>query len=189
MSSLIPGNHKHLSLDDRSYIEQGLNDGKSFRAISKYLCKDPSTISDKVFKKRIPNTWNKGSFNNPYNFCIHRFRCQKTNACKKSPFCDSFCRYYHVCNKVCDSFEPELCHINKAPFVCNGCDKLRNKCSISLKYEYNVKATHRMYSERLVSARQGICLTQKELHAIDAVVTPLIHQGLTHICLSPAIRN
>lgn len=90
MSSLIPGNHKHLSLDDRSYIEQALNDGKSFRAISKYLCKDPSTISDEVFKNRIPNTWNKGSFNNPYNFCIHRFRCRKTNACKKSPFAIPF---------------------------------------------------------------------------------------------------
>lgn len=36
-----------------------------------------------------------------------------------------------------------------------------------------------MYSERLVSARQGIGLTQKELHAIDAVVTPLIHQELS----------
>lgn len=36
-----------------------------------------------------------------------------------------------------------------------------------------------MYSERLVSARQGIGLTKKELHAIDAVVTPLIHQGLS----------
>lgn len=75
MSKLIPGNHKHLTLDDRTFIEQSLNEGKSFREISKYLCKDPSTISDEVFKNRIANTWNRGSFNNPHNFCVHRFRC------------------------------------------------------------------------------------------------------------------
>lgn len=34
-----------------------------------------------------------------------------------------------------------------------------------------------MYSERLVSARTGICLSKKELHAIDAVDKPLIMQG------------
>lgn len=79
MSKLIPGNHKHLTLEDRIYIEQSLDEKKSFRAISKYLCKDPSTISDEVFRNRIPNAWNKGSFNNPPNFCIHRFRCRKTN--------------------------------------------------------------------------------------------------------------
>lgn len=34
-----------------------------------------------------------------------------------------------------------------------------------------------MYSERLFSASQNIGLTKKELLAIDAVVTLLIHQG------------
>lgn len=178
MSKLIPGNHKHLTLEDRSFIEQSLNETKSFREISKYLCKDPSTISDEVFKNRIANTWNKGSFNNPYNFCIHRFRCRKTNACKKLFLCDTPCRSCHICNRVCDSFELEQCRrICKAPFVCNGCDKPRNKCPISVKYDYNAIAAQRMYSERLVSAREGINLSKKELHAIDAVVKPLIVQG------------
>ena len=45
MSNLIPGNHKHLTLADRQYIEQSLNERKSFREIARYLCKDPSTIS------------------------------------------------------------------------------------------------------------------------------------------------
>jgi len=48
MSHLIPGNHKHLTLDDRIYIENSLDEGKSFREIAKYLCKDPSTISKDV---------------------------------------------------------------------------------------------------------------------------------------------
>ena len=66
MSNLIPGNHKHLTLEDRQFIEQSLNSQLSFREIAKYLCKDPSTISKEVLRHRIVNTWNRGSFNNPY---------------------------------------------------------------------------------------------------------------------------
>ncbi len=179
MSKLIPGNYKHLTLDDRIYIEESLNEGESFREISKYLCKDPSTISSEVQKNRICNTWNRGSFTNPYNFCVHRFHCKKTNVCKKlTDICDTHCRSCHICNKTCDSFEKEECkRIVKAPFVCNGCDKPRNKCPISTKYDYDAKAAHRMYTERLTASRQGINLTKKELHSLDQVVKPLIEQG------------
>ncbi len=38
-------------------------------------------------------------------------------------------------------------------------------------------AAHRMYCEWLVSAREGIGLSRKELHSLDAVVKPLIMQG------------
>lgn len=178
MSKLIPGNHKHLTLNDRTFIEQSLNEGKSFREISKYLCKDPSTISDEVFKNRIANTWNRGSFNNPHNFCVHRFRCRKTNACRKLIPCDTLCRSCSVCNRICSDFDLEHCRrIQKAPFVCNGCLQQRNKCPISTKYDYNAIAAHRLYSERLSASRQGISLSRKELHTLDSVVKPLIMQG------------
>lgn len=60
MSNLISGNHKHLTFDNRTYIEEALNGARSFQAISKYLCKDPSAISDEVFKNQIANSWNWG---------------------------------------------------------------------------------------------------------------------------------
>lgn len=178
MSNLIPGNHKHLTLNDRTFIENSLNDGVSFRAIAKYLCKDPSTISKEVWRHRIPNTWNRGSFNNPYNFCIHRFHCRKTNACSKLVICDMKCRSCHKCNNVCGSFEREHClRIEKAPFVCNGCPKPRHKCTIQTKYDYNAKAAQRQYEELLSSSREGVNLTRKEFHEMDRVLTPLIEQG------------
>ena len=178
MSNLIPGNHKHLTLEDRIYIEAGLDEGKSFREIAKYLCKDPSTISKEVWRHRIVNSWNRGSFNNPYNFCIHRYHCKKTNACGKIILCDTRCRSCHRCNSVCPDFERERCsQIEKAPFVCNGCAKPRNKCTIQTKYDYNAKAANRMYEELRSSSRTGINLTKKELHQIDAIVKPLIGQG------------
>ena len=38
MSKIIPGNQKHLSLEDRLFIEQSLNQRLSFKEIAKYLC-------------------------------------------------------------------------------------------------------------------------------------------------------
>ena len=43
MSHLIPGNHRHLTLEDRLYIEESLNESRSFRSIVKFLCKNPAT--------------------------------------------------------------------------------------------------------------------------------------------------
>ena len=44
----IKGDHKHLTLSDRIYIEQALIRGDNFREIAKHLSKSPSTISMEV---------------------------------------------------------------------------------------------------------------------------------------------
>ena len=178
MSKLIPGNQKHLTLEDRRYIERSLNEGKSFKDIAKFLCKDPTTISKEVKLHRTTNTWNKGSFNNPHNFCIHRFRCKKTNVCEKLFICDQKCRSCFKCNQVCKHFEKEQCRrLDKAPFVCNGCEKSLSKCTIPHKYSYDAHFAHRKYLEKLSSSREGINLNKREARALDAVVTPLVNQG------------
>ncbi len=43
-------NQKHLTLEDRSYIEQALNQDMTFKEIAKFLSKDPSTISKEIKK-------------------------------------------------------------------------------------------------------------------------------------------
>lgn len=48
MSKYIPGNQKHLTLEDRIYIENELAKGTSFKNIAAFLCKDPTTISKEV---------------------------------------------------------------------------------------------------------------------------------------------
>lgn len=178
MSKLIPGNHTHLTLKDRQYIEEALNNRISFREISRYLCKDPSTISNEVRKNRFINTYHRGSFINPHNFCVHRFNCKKMNACGKIIICDIYCKSCLKCNAVCPRFEKEECkQIQKAPFVCNGCDKPRHKCSIQTKYDYNAKAADRLYRERLTDSRSGVNLSKGELLKLDSVIKPLILQG------------
>ena len=178
MSKLIPGNQKHLTLDDRLYIEQALNEGKSFKDIAKFLCKDPTTISKEVKLHRMTNTWNKGSFNNPHNFCVHRFHCKKKNVCEKIIICDIKCASCSKCNQVCKRYEKEQCNrLDKAPYVCNGCSKPPNKCTIPHKYDYNAHFAQRKYEELRTSSRAGVNLSKKEALEIDKIVTPLIQQG------------
>ena len=43
MSKYIPGNQKHLTLNDRIYIENELSKGATFKDIAAFLCKDPTT--------------------------------------------------------------------------------------------------------------------------------------------------
>ena len=61
-------NQKHLTLEDRNYIEQALNHGMTFKEIAKFLSKDPTTISKGIKKHRIRKEPNP-SLNNatPYD--------------------------------------------------------------------------------------------------------------------------
>ena len=61
MSKYIPGNQKHLSLEDRKYIERSLNNGSSFKDIARFLCKDPTTISKEVKLHRVSDWYHKAS--------------------------------------------------------------------------------------------------------------------------------
>lgn len=48
MSKYIPGNQKHLTLENRIYIENELSKGTSFKDIAQFLCKNPTTISKEI---------------------------------------------------------------------------------------------------------------------------------------------
>lgn len=178
MSRYIPGNQKHLTLDDRRYIERSLNQGLSFKEIAKYLCKDPTTISKEVRAHRLSDWYHKGTFYNAHNFCIHRYRCRKTNVCRKIILCDVKCASCPTCNQTCPDFVRERCdRLDKAPYVCNGCPKAINHCTIAHKYCYDAKFADRKYRELLTSSRSGISMTKHELRQKDMVISPLISQG------------
>ena len=70
MSKYIPGNQKHLTLDNRIYIENELNKDTSFKDIARFLFKDPTTISKEVKTHRLSDWYHKGTFCKEKNFCI-----------------------------------------------------------------------------------------------------------------------
>ncbi len=178
MSKYIPGNQKHLTLEDRLYIQEQLGNGTTFKDIARFLCKDPSTISKEVRAYRLSEFRRMGIFNNEKNFCVKRYRCKKTNACNKIVLCGVNCTSCPTCNQTCRDFEKEHCKtIEHAPYVCNGCSKLSRSCTIAHKYRYDARFADRKYRERLSASRSGINLTRSELHRKDAVISPLIAQG------------
>ena len=178
MSKYIPGNQKHLTLEDRIYIENELNKGSSFKDIAKFLCKDPTTISKEVKAHRLSDWYHKGTFYNAKNFCIHRYHCKKTNACGKIVLCGVKCASCPTCNQTCKDFEKQRCsRLDKAPYVCNGCPKKINHCTIAHKYTYNARFSERKYREKLSDSRAGINLTKHELCKKDRIISPLIEQG------------
>lgn len=130
MSKYIPGNQKHLTLEDRIFIENSLNQGRSFKDIAKYLGKDPTTISKEVKLCRSSDWYHKGSFYNAKNFCVRRYNCRKVNDYNKILICGIKCTSCPTCNQTCPDFQKEQCsRLYNAPYVCNGCDKKIFHCT------------------------------------------------------------
>jgi IS30 family transposase len=178
MSKLIPGNQKHLTESDRQYIEISLNEGKTFKDIARFLCKDPSTISKEVRLHRIVDIAHRHTFNDNNNHCVKRFTCHKSGICSKIIICEGHCASCIECNQHCKDFVKDTCpRLLKAPYVCNGCSKPIHRCPIPQKYKYSATYAARTYKEVLSESRVGINTTKKELAAIDSTVTPLIEQG------------
>lgn len=178
MSKYIPGNQKHLTIEDRIYIQNELDKGTSFKDIARFLCKDPTTISKEVKARRASDWFHKGTFLNAKNFCTKRFRCKKMNACNKILLCGVKCASCPTCNQTCPDFQKECCSkLDRAPYVCNGCSKKINHCTIAHKYTYNARFADRKYRECLKDSRSGIAMTRQELHKKDKIITPLIDQG------------
>ena len=178
MSKYIPGNQKHLTIEDRIYIQNELDKGTSFKDIARFLCKDPTTISKEVKARRASDWFHKGTFLDAKNFCTKRFRCKKTNACNKILLCGVKCASCPTCNQTCPDFQKERCSkLDRAPYVCNGCSKKFNHCTIAHKYTYNARFADRKYRECLKDSRSGIAMTRQELHKKDKIITPLIDQG------------
>lgn len=132
MSKYILGNQKQFTLEDRKYIEKSLNAALTFKDIAKYLCKDSTTISKEIRLHWLGDWYHKGRFNNAHNFYIHRYHCQKLNACGKIILCGVKCTTCPTCNQTYSDFVKECCNrLDKAPYVCNGCPNAINRCPIA----------------------------------------------------------
>ena len=156
--------NKHLTYEEREFIEIGLSKGRNFTEIAKDLNKNRRTIAREIQKHRFRK--NPSGFNNSKNLCKNRHECKKFD-CSKKEKC----------------YEEETCmKLTGAPYVCNGCEQ-KNKCR-KIKYYYYSKFANDEYSEKLREARYGIDLSKEEAYELDKLITPLIkdkHQSIAHI--------
>ncbi|MBP5183919.1 MAG: IS30 family transposase [Lachnospiraceae bacterium] len=178
MSSLIPGNQKHLTLDNRVFIEKCLDQDMAMKDIAKPLCKDPSTISKEVRKHRTFHPHNDLALKGSANRCVNKKDCSLKKVCPATKLCTGRCASCKKinCNKVCKDFVPDTCsRLLRAPFVCNGCPS-KTGCRKD-KYYYRATTANRDYRTILVESREGINTTEEDLKVLDEIISPLIRQG------------
>lgn len=170
--------NKHLTLDERNFIEQELAKNTTFRDIAIHLDKDPSTISKEIRKHRIRQEGQ--AIHIGFNHCARKYNCHRHNLCKST--CKKECRHCVHCNKVCSDFEDGIClRLKRAPYVCNGCTE-KYGCKLT-KYYYRALSSFKIYKTLLSEARQGINMTELELNNLDKIISPLVKRGqsISHI--------
>ena len=145
---------KHLSLDDRKKIEEGIEKGLRKFEIAKLVNKSPSTITKEI--KRNRKLKPRNMYNAP-NQCIHLKDCR-------------------VCISRCKDYEEKPCY-RRDRFVgaCNNCPKIKN-CKLD-KYFYKAKVANQNYQYTLKDSREGVNLNTSELRNLAHTLAPLIEQG------------
>ena len=109
------------------------------------------------------------------------FSCRKLqkNICGTlASICKRACRFCNHCNSHCPDFTPKSYHctkLDKAPFVCNSCDK-KIQCRLDKAF-YLATTAHRQYRTILVESRTGINISPEDLVVLDELISPFIKQG------------
>lgn len=149
--------NKHLSLEDRHKIENGLNDRLSFKEIGKLIDKDCTSISREVRNHYIVK--NTGCFGKGFNNCSKVRTCVlRGKQCKL--------------NNCVDFVEEKCSLLDKPPYVCNGCKK-RNICTLS-KHFYDSIYAHSEYKDNLSETRSGVIIDKEETDNLNSILVPLI---------------
>lgn len=171
---------KHLTKENREVIEDGIRNGDSARAIAKRIDVSPSTITREVKSNRTLKERKARRGTNLSVRCVNRDGCGACGtACEeclnKLTYCKD-CRL-HSCITTCPDYERKTCPTTKSwPFVCPvGCSK-RAHCGYP-KCSYNATEADEKYRKRLSESRAGIAITEEELSAMDAIISPLVKQG------------
>lgn len=145
--------HTHFTLDDRILIHKLLIQGKSLRAIARELSCSASSVSREIYRNR------------KYVKMYESRKCKNRRICKKG---SAVCR-------LCSDYEEDLCErTQNAPWVCEGCHKLK-QCRLN-RYRYYPEVAHDNYRNRLKEARDDYRIDPHQLEAIDELITPLIKE-------------
>jgi IS30 family transposase len=172
-----------MTLSERVDIEFLLKNGKSFKEIGKALVRDCTTISKEIRSHLVERK--SGGWGQAYNACTLRFNCHKSNLCTNKECLTKKCKYCALCNNFCNSFIEEKCNkLDRPPYVCNGCIKLK-KCTLRKKF-YIARDAQSEYEYIRSESRTGIAITEDELKNLDQLLTPLIKKGqsIHHICVN-----
>ena len=160
-----------------------LESGASFRKIALKLDRDKSTISKEV--KRNSEIRRTGGQGFPFNDCAYKATCDVKQKCKVLNCSRTRCNRCSRCSEGCDDYDKFVCQkLSKPPYVCNKCMK-RGACQLEKKF-YTARHADEKYRLQLRALREGLCISEEELHRLDELISPLLMNGqsIHHICAS-----
>lgn len=174
------GNGRHLTIESREAIEEGLANGDSARTIAKRIGASPSTVTREVKANRTVRE-PKLPYGKQRSWrCAHVADCHRSgSACGGCPSRLTPCRTCKTrdCTRSCPDFELKMCPaVRRWPYVCPpGCPR-RRSCGLP-KCSYRAADAQDSYRLRLASSREGADISPEELAAMDAIVAPLVRRG------------
>jgi hypothetical protein len=146
----------------------------SIKKIAAKIGKHPSTVAREICARSVES--NKGAHGRLTNRRQSRRSCSKRQLCEDKPDCVKRCSACTLCSTVCPEFKEEVCaKLACPPYVCNGCPDER-ACVLRKRY-YLHGLAQKKYRDLLVHTREGANITEEEICALDALVSPLIRQG------------
>lgn len=149
---------KHLTLEDRKAIQDGIENRLSKTAIARSISKDPTTISKEIKKHR--NLKPRNRFNSSV-ICSNFKQCSKP-------------RKY--CSEDCPSYLQQTCSLrDRSIGACNHCPQISH-CRLD-HYFYNALRAHEAYLFHLSDSRQGVNLSESERLLIAQTIAPPLLKG------------
>lgn len=178
---------KHLDLDDRFAIEEGICQGLGASEIGRRIGVSPSTVTREVKANRTSRPCRSRRVK-PARKCGLYDSCRRErDVCgeclqegrpgsrrRSCRMCD-----LAVCCDSCPDFVPRECALLGGwPYVCRCASAERARCDLP-KWRYSARRADEAAAERRSSSRAGVSLGEGELAALLARVGPLIRQGLS----------
>ena len=155
---------KHLTLDQRKAIQDGIENRLSKTAIARLIGKDPSTVAKEIKAHRTLKPRNR--FNSPV-ICANFKSCAKPRK---------------FCSETCPQYKEQSCSLrDRSIGACNHCERIQG-CRLD-HFFYNASRAHEEYLFRLSDSRQGVNLSEPHRILIAQTIKPLLAKGqpLYHI--------
>jgi len=167
--------HPQLTLEKRELIERGLNERKTFTFIANEINTSISTVCREILRNRRCDgaSHSKGAEKTD---CAHLPHCKIKGICDHC-YVNRLCKRCHIpCQHVCSEYESRSCPtVDKAPFVCNSCDRY-GRCT-TVRYRYSANSAQAIASRRSTEARVGIDLTEDEAKELTEAVRAGLAKG------------
>jgi IS30 family transposase len=170
--------YRRITLDDRRIIEESLDKGLSFAKTAQLIDKSTSVVAHEVKTNR---TLVKTKVANAP--CREQEHCKRTLVCQKCPTPGTVCARCEstLCKEVC------ACHLEiagcakttSAPWVCNGCRKLKYGCNRPGRYRYVAAVADKASKERRTDARRGVNKTAEEFDRALGIIRPALSRRLS----------